>query len=74
MNWLEDQGVEFSGSSVLGVGEYWVEEMWVSEYSFAIHWFIAVNCFDKDSLRILTFPCSSDGSSSTISPGLPFSV
>lgn len=48
--------------------EYWVEEMQVSEYSYATHWFIAVYCFDKDSLRILTFPCSSDGSNSTISP------
>jgi len=48
--------------------EYWDEKMQVSEYSYATHWFIAVYCFNKNSLRILTFPCSSDGSSSTISP------
>ncbi len=48
--------------------EYWDEEMQVSEYSYATHWFIALYCSNKNKLRILTFPCSGDGSSATISP------
>jgi len=41
-----------------------------SGYSYATHWLIAVYCFNKNGLRILTFLSlvSSDGSSPTISP------
>ncbi|MBB3151691.1 hypothetical protein FHS16_001737 [Paenibacillus endophyticus] len=50
------------------ISEYWDEENQISDYSFASHWLIAVYCFDYNSFRILTFPCSSDGNSPTISP------
>ena len=50
------------------IREYWDEETHSSEYSYATHWLVAIFCFDQNSLRTNTFPCSGDGSASTLSP------
>lgn len=48
--------------------EYWDEVNQKGEYFYATHWLVAIYCYDHNSLRINTIPCSSDGSSPTISP------